>query len=72
MLCIKETVDVTALKAHIKAGIKASTLAPDLLEQIEARADVKVTKAFICQPQAPVEPDPVAALPEYEQGLLPF
>lgn len=72
MLCVKETVDATALKAHVKAGIKAGTVAPDLLEQIEARADVKVVKAFICQPQAPAEPEAVASAPVAVQEAFGF
>ncbi len=71
MLCIKETVDATALKAHIKAGVKAGTLAPDLLDQIEARAEVKTTQAFICEIKKP-EPEADAAAPTFEQEALPF
>lgn len=52
-LVITETVDKKALETMAKAAIKAGKAPGDLLDQLEARADVKVSNAWICQVIAP-------------------
>lgn len=61
-LVISETVDAAGLKTMAKAAIKAGKAPGDLLEQLEAAAEVKETRAWICQPRAP-EPLDVSDLP---------
>lgn len=48
-LVITETVDKKALETMAKAAVKAGKAPEDLLAQLEARADVKVSNAWICQ-----------------------
>jgi hypothetical protein len=48
-LVITETVDKKALETMAKAAIKAGKAPETLLADLEARADVKVSNAWICQ-----------------------
>lgn len=51
-LVITETVDKKALETMAKAAVKAGKAPADLLAQLEFRADVKVSNAWICQVKA--------------------
>lgn len=46
---IRETVDGAALKKFVPTVIKTGNAPADLMAQLEARAEVKITKAFICE-----------------------
>lgn len=48
-LVITETVDKKALETMAKAAVKAGKAPETLLADLEARADVKVSNAWICQ-----------------------
>lgn len=60
-LVIDETVNGTNLKKFVGTLVKSGKAAANLLDLLEARAEVKTTYAFICQPADPATAESTVA-----------